>query len=285
LGGTVEFTSADGRERYDALVAAAPATVVGLDFDGTLAPIVDDPERAHIHPEAPGVLLALAEVVRAVAVITGRPAGKALALGGLDDVGGQIGDAGGELFVFGQYGHERWSSTQRRVVSPGPPPGLSAFLRELPRVLQDADAADAFVENKGLAIAVHTRRLEDAAGAYDRLLPRLSELAERRGLAVEPGRNVIEMRPPGMDKGVVVRNLAEEVEAGGFLFAGDDLGDVEAFEAVAELRDEGLATLLVCSASMEESTLLELCDVVVPGPDGVLDLLRQLTADAAGVRR
>jgi trehalose 6-phosphate phosphatase len=279
LGGSVDFTSAEGRQRYDALVAAAQTTVVGLDFDGTLAPIVDDPESAHIHPDAPQVLLALVEVVRAVAVITGRPARKALALGGLEDVGAEIGDTGRELFVFGQYGYERWSSTQRRVVSPRPPRGLSAFLRDLPRVLRDADAADAFVEDKGLAIAVHTRRLDDPAGAYDRLLPRLTELAERRGLAVEPGRNVIEMRSPGMDKGVVVRKLAAEVDAGGFLFAGDDLGDVEAFEAVAELRDRGLATLLVCSASQEESTLLELSDVVVPGPDGVLDLLRRFPAD------
>jgi trehalose 6-phosphate phosphatase len=83
-----------------------------------------------------------------------------------------------------------------------------------------------------------------------------------------------------MDKGVVVRNLAKESDAGGFLFAGDDLGDVEAFEAVAELRDQGMPTLLVCSASQEESALIELADVVVPGPEGVLDLLRRLTADA-----
>jgi trehalose 6-phosphate phosphatase len=214
-------------------------------------------------------------------VITGRPARKALALGGLDEVGQQIGDGGRELFVFGQYGYERWSSTQHRVVSPRPPQGLSGFLRDLPRVLREADAADAFVEDKGLAIATHTRRLDDPAGAYDRLLPRLGELAERHGLVVEPGRNVIEVRSPGMDKGVVVRNLAKEVEAGGFLFAGDDLGDVEAFEAVAELREQGLATLLVCSASQEESTLLELADVVVPGPDGVLDLLRRFTDDAS----
>ena len=66
----------------------------------------------------------------------------------------------------------------------------------------------------------------------------------------------------------------------GFLFAGDDLGDVEAFEAVAELREQGLPTLLVCSASEEESALLDRSDVVVHGPDGVLDLLRRLTADA-----
>ena len=276
----MRFTSPEAEARYAALVAVASSVVVGLDFDGTLAPIVDDPDTAHIHPDAPDVLKDLAGVVRAVAVITGRPARKVLALGGLDEVGQQIGDTGRELFVFGQYGYERWSSTQRRVVSPRPPQGLSGFLRDLPRVLRESDAAEAFVEDKGLAIAVHTRRLDDPTAAYERLQPRLRDLAERYGLAEEPGRNVIEVRSPGMDKGLVVRRLAEEVEAQGFLFAGDDLGDVEAFDAVAELRERGLPTLLVCSASHEESVLQELSDVVVPGPDGVLDLLRRLTSDA-----
>jgi len=280
----VRFTSPDAEQRYAALVAVAGTTVVGLDFDGTLAPIVDDPESAHIHPDAPRVLVELSAVVRAVAVVTGRPARKVLALGGLDEVGREIGDTGRELFVFGQYGFERWTSTQRRVVSPRPPQGLSGFLRELPRVLRDAGAPDAFVEDKGLAIAVHTRRLDDPTAAYDRLQPRLRDLAERYGLVEEPGRNVIEVRSPGMDKGLVVRRLAEEVKAQGFLFAGDDLGDVEAFDAVAELRERGLPTLLVCSASHEESVLQELSDVVVPGPDGVLDLLRRLTSDARSAR-
>ena len=96
---------------------------------------------------------------------------------------------------------------------------------------------------------------------------------------------VIEVRSPGMDKGAVVRTLVEELDAGAFLFAGDDLGDLEAFEAVAELREQGLPTLLVCSLSDEQSALLELADVVVKGPDGVLDLLRQLTRDARGIVR
>ncbi len=276
----MRFTSSDAERRYDELVAVAAHAVVGLDFDGTLAPIVDDPDEAHIHPDAPEVLLDLAQVVRAVAVITGRPARKVLALGGLDEVGREIGETSRELFVFGQYGYERWSSTQRRVVSPRPPHGLSGFLRELPGLLRKADAGDAFVEDKGLAIAVHTRRLTDPAAAFTRLEPPLRDLAERYGLVVEPGRNVVEIRSPGMDKGKVVRDLAQEVEAGGFLFAGDDLGDVEAFDAVAELRVQGVPTLLVCSASQEESALVDLADVVVPGPAGVLDLLRRLTADA-----
>jgi trehalose 6-phosphate phosphatase len=129
-------------------------------------------------------------------------------------------------------------------------------------------------------VAVHTRRLPDAAGAFDRLLPTLTELAEGNGLKVEPGRQVIEVRAPGMDKGHVVRTLVEELSAGAFVFAGDDLGDLEAFEAVATLRDQGMPTLLVCSLSAEESALLELADVAVRGPEGVLDFLRRLTREA-----
>jgi trehalose 6-phosphate phosphatase len=276
----VRFTSAEGEQRYAALVEVAGSAVVGLDFDGTLAPIVDDPDSAHIHPDAPGVLLDLSSVVRAIAVVTGRPARKVLALGGLDEVGRDIGETGRELLVFGQYGFERWTSTSRRVVSPRPPQGLSGFLRELPQVLRDADTPDAFVEDKGLAIAVHTRRLADPVAAFERLEPRLRDLAERQGMVVEPGRNVIEARSPGMDKGTVVRDLAKDQEAGGFLFAGDDLGDVEAFAAVEDLREQGLPTLLVCSASDEENALLRRADVVVEGPHGVLDLLRRLAADA-----
>jgi trehalose 6-phosphate phosphatase len=276
----MDFTSPEGERRYAALVRAASSAVVALDFDGTLSPIVDDPEAAHIHPEASDVLVDLADAVAAVAVVTGRPARQALALGGLDDVGNLIGEGGKELYLFGQYGNERWTSTQRRVISPRPPHGLATFLRELPRALRSVDAADAFVEDKGLAVAVHTRRLEDPEAAFERLLPKLRDLAEQHDLVVEPGRNVIEIRSHGMHKGLVVRTLVEELEAGAFLFAGDDLGDLEAFEAVGELAREGMPTLLVCSASTEESRLAALADVVVKGPEGVLDFLRQLATDA-----
>jgi trehalose 6-phosphate phosphatase len=277
----VEFTSADGEERYAAIVAHAADVVVGLDFDGTLAPIVDDPDAAHIHPEAPEVLTAVAGVVRAVAVITGRPARQALALGGLDEVGDAIGGSGRELYLFGQYGNERWSSTNRRVITPRPPAGLASFERELPRVLRGAGAADAYVEDKGLAVAVHTRRLDDPDDAFDRLVTPIGELAQRHGLTVEPGRQVLEVRSHGMHKGLVVDYLIEHLEAGGFVFGGDDLGDLEAFEAVLDLRRRGLPTLLVCSASREQPALRELSDVVVDGPTGILAFLRQLTRDAA----
>ena len=68
------------------------------------------------------------------------------------------------------------------------------------------------------------------------------------------------------------------------VFAGDDLGDLPAFEAVLALRDEGLPGLLVCSASTEEDALVSISDVVLDGPAGVAGWLTALAdaIDAAG---
>ncbi len=77
----MEFTSPEAEQRYAALVRASASTIVGLDFDGTLSPIVEDPSEALIDPDAHDVLVSLSAQVRAIAVITGRPARQALALG------------------------------------------------------------------------------------------------------------------------------------------------------------------------------------------------------------
>ena len=280
----MEIDSAVGGPEYAALVREGDHLLVALDFDGTLAPIVENPDVALIHHDAPVVLIDLSAQVRAVAVVTGRPARQVLALGGLDEVGDAIGESGRELVILGQYGNERWSSNARRVVSPKPPSGLASLIGDLPRLLRRADANDAWIEEKGLAVAVHTRRTPDPQAAFERLLPVLTDAARARNLAVEPGRLVIEIRAAGMDKGVALHHLVEEYDARAVLFVGDDLGDVPAFEAVAELRTTGMPTLLVCSGSDEESTLRDLADVVVGGPDGVMAFLRELTAELRAAR-
>lgn len=277
----MEFRSPEGQQRYDDLVADARHVVVGLDFDGVLSPIVPDPASAVIHPDGPRTLVALAEQVLGVAVITGRPARQAISLGRLEEVGASLAEHDRTIYVLGQYGNERWSSADGQVVSPEPPEGLEAFTAGLPALLDRLDAAGAFVEDKGLAVAVHTRRLPDPVGAFERLLPALTQAASEHGLAVEPGRMVVEVRAPGMHKGQAVRTIHAELDGQGMIFAGDDLGDIEAFRAVAGLRDQGRPCLLVCSGSEEQKALVELADIVVDGPEGVLSLLRQFARDAA----
>lgn len=275
----MELRTPDAGERYDDLVAVAAEVVVGLDFDGTLSPIVEDPHAAVIHPDAPAVLGDLARCVRAVVIVTGRPARQVVELGRLDAVADSLPD-GAELAVMGQYGHERWDSRSREFTSPEPPDGLQAFRDELPGLLAENGATDAHVEEKGLAVAVHTRRLPDAQTVFDRLEAALSASADRHGLQLEPGRMVLEVRAPGMHKGLAIETALREHDGGGVLFVGDDLGDLEAFEAVRALRGEGMPTLLVYSTSEEQAALAELSDVIVDGPAGVVDLLERFATDA-----
>jgi trehalose 6-phosphate phosphatase len=276
----MDLSTTDAQQRYDELVRVAPETIVGLDFDGTLSPIVPDPATAVIHPDGPDMLVALAAQVRAVAVITGRPATQVVALGRLEEVADRLPE-GTLVEVLGQYGNERWDTLTRAFTTREAPPGLAAFRAELPQLLAAESAAGAFVEEKGLAIAVHTRRLPDAKEAFARLEEAMADAAERHGLALEPGRLVLEVRAPGMNKGLALRTAVAETDAGGVVFIGDDLGDLEAFEAARLLREQGLPALLVCSGSDEEEALVTISDLVVDGPPGVLDLLRQFAADAA----
>lgn len=273
------FTSAEAETRYAAFLDAAPNAVVGLDFDGTLAPIVEDPTQARIHPDAARTLIELADAVGTVAIVTGRPARQVLTLGDLDSLGDQIAARGRRLQIFGQYGAERWDSTHRVIRTPRPPSGLATLERELPRLLRNAGASDAYVEDKGLAVAVHTRRLTDPVGAYDRLLPALQDLADRHHLVLEPGRAVIEVRSGEADKGRVIRELVDSTGARAVLFVGDDLGDVEALHAVGDCIDAGLAGVRACVRNPEVSELIGLADVVLEGPDGVIAFLHKLAGD------
>ncbi|MGW7424494.1 trehalose-phosphatase [Streptomyces sp. NPDC054813] len=265
-----------GRDGLAALLSQPRSALIGLDFDGTLAPIVADPEQARAHPDAVPALAALAPKVAAVAVITGRPAEIAVRYGGFAGVPGLD-----HLVVLGHYGAERWDAATGEITAPPPHPGIAAVRAELPAVIDGAGAQGTWIEDKGHAVAVHTRRADDPQAAFESLRAPLTDLATRHALIVEPGRLVLELRPPGMDKGVALREYAREIGAGAVLYAGDDLGDIPAFAAVEKLRTEGVPGLLVCSGSEEVTELAERADLVVDGPEEVVRLLKNLAALSA----
>ncbi|WP_098891103.1 MULTISPECIES: trehalose-phosphatase [Streptomyces] len=268
-------TTPAGREGLDAVLARPDRAVVALDFDGTLADIVPDPEQARAHPGTVAALAALAPKVAAVAVITGRPAGVAVRYGGFAGVPGLE-----HLVVLGHYGAERWDAVTGTVNAPAPHPGVAAVRAELPGVLHEFDSwRGTWIEEKGQAVAVHTRRAQDPQAAFERLRGPLGELAAKHGLIVEPGRLVLELRPPGMDKGVALATFVAELDAESVIYAGDDLGDLAAFAAVEKLRTEGpdgIPGLLVCSGSAEVPELAERADLSVPGPAAVVAFLAAL---------
>lgn len=262
--------TADGQAALAALAAEPARALVASDYDGTLSPIVDDPAAAVAVPGAVAALTRLAARVGTVAIITGRPAADAVSLGGLGDVPG--------LIVLGHYGAQRW---QDGVLSAPPaPPGIEAAREALPKLLAEVSApAGTTIEDKGTALAVHTRRTADPAAALELLREPLSRLADAAQLTLEPGRLVLELRPPGMDKGTALRKLAAERGARSVLFCGDDLGDLAAFSAVRGLRADGIPGCAVASQSPESPRVAEAADLVVDGPHGIVRLLAAL-ADA-----
>jgi trehalose 6-phosphate phosphatase len=272
-----EALSAAAAEALEAIVTTPSRTLIATDFDGTLAPIVDDPEQAYADPDAVAALGRLGERVGAVVVITGRPVRTVVRLGRFREVAGL-----GSLIVLGQYGVERWNAADDEFLLPPDPPQIKSVVAELPKLLQSLDLVATRIEDKGRAIAVHTRSLPDPKEALVRLAHPLRDLAARHGLAVEPGKNVWEIRTPGVDKGATLRAVAAETGARQVIFAGDDLGDLPAFEAVRNLAATGVVGLLICSASNEEDALAELADVIVDGPPGLATWLNRLAERLGG---
>jgi trehalose 6-phosphate phosphatase len=243
------------------------SALLAFDYDGVLAPIVDDPRRSPPHPRAIPALARLAPHVGSLVIISGRAAEVVVSYCGFTEF-----PSLSQLVVLGHYGRERWDGSTGQVTTPPPSPGVAAARVELPLLLGSL-ASSAWLEDKEGSLAVHTRRSPDPHGTLAMLREPVADLAARHGLIVEPGRLVLELRPPGVDKGGALRAHIAERAAKAVAYTGDDLGDISAFDAVESLRAEGLAGLKVCSGSAEVVELAHRADLVVDGPSGVVDLV------------
>jgi trehalose 6-phosphate phosphatase len=242
---------------FGPVLADPMSAAILTDFDGTLSPIVVDPQAAAPLPGAVSVLRSLAAHVALVGVVSGRP------IAYLRD---RLGD---DLWLSGLYGLE--ALVDGAVVElPG-----AAEWRDVVTAAT-ARAADAFgdaVEPKGLSLTVHFRSRPE-------LGPAVRDWADaeavRSGLAVRPAKASIELHPPvPADKGSVVERAAAGLRA--VCFLGDDVGDLPAFAALDRLAAAGVHAVKV-AVSTEEApvAVLERADVVVDGPQGALALLEWL---------
>lgn len=251
-----------------AITDAPDQALVAVDFDGTLAPIVPDPEQAFADPRACTALGRLGALVGTVAIITGRPTRTAVRLGNLDRFPGLD-----HLIVLGQYGVERWDARTGEFSDP-PVPRQVIAARDAVAKLAASHGAD--FEDKGRAMAVHFRNAAEPQQTMADVSPAIAQLADAHGLVLEPGRLVIELRAPGMDKGRALRELVAERQARSVLFAGDDLGDLAAFDAIEDLRTTGTPGVTVAVASQEQHALADRADVVVHGTQGFAEWLEGL---------
>lgn len=239
-----------------------------LDFDGTLAPIVDDPATATALPGTAELLTELAGRFAAVALVSGRPAAflaERVAARGVRHVG-----------LYGLEvirDREVWVAPEAERFRPA----IQAATQELathPAVTESG----AYLEGKGLAVGVHLRRVADPASWDGPIEEAARAVAGAHGLTVTPGKLVWELRPPvARDKGDAVRQVMEESGAMLGMMVGDDRGDLPAFAALGELAEGGAVTLRVAVSSAESPPeLLAAADLVVDGPEGVQALLADL---------
>jgi trehalose 6-phosphate phosphatase len=269
--------TAAGAAGLAAIVSEPGRALLAFDFDGVLSPIIDDPELAEPLPGMFAALARIGQLAGSVVIITGRPVSFVISrtgFGALTSIPG--------FRIYGHYGLETWDSASHATTVPPASPDIAAVRAELEGLLEhEPDAAGSWIEDKGHAVAVHTRRAADPARALAVLDRPVRDLASRSGLRVEPGKMVLEIRPPGVDKGEVLERIVREGGFGSVLYAGDDLGDLSAFAALEQMREAGVPGVTVCSASAEAPEVAQAADLVVEGPAGLVRLLGGLREQMA----
>jgi trehalose 6-phosphate phosphatase len=246
-------------------LADEPArSVLVVDFDGSLAPIVHDPTAARPLRSGLTALGLLVPVLADVAVVSGRA---------VEFLAGVLPVRG--LTLVGLYGLERYVDGRTSV-----DPRAEPFLVPAAAAAAAAEAAlpGLYVERKGgLCTTIHFRRAPERA---DEALSVAEDLGRRFGVDTLRGRSAVELRPPvPIDKGTAVRDLARGSFAAAF--AGDDAGDLPAFAALTDLVHAGALVhgVRIGVRSSEAPREILDADVVVDGPGALAELLLALAGE------
>jgi trehalose 6-phosphate phosphatase len=235
------------------LAAQPQRAAILLDFDGTLAPIVTRPEDAGPAPGARERIAGLVGRFRLVAVISGRPVADLERFLGVDGVRYE-----------GLYGLPATAPTAEPIRG-----AVEAIAKGVP---------GAWIEPKGVTMAVHYRQADDPARARDALATGLEAIASQAGYDLLEGKMVFELAPAGESrKGGAVERLVAETGVTAVLYAGDDLPDLEAFAALDRLAESGLLAVKVAVGGAETPDALRAdADLVVESPAGLVEVLGTL---------
>jgi trehalose 6-phosphate phosphatase len=248
-----------------ALRAALPSGLVALDFDGTLAPISPLPRDARPLGGVDQLLRDVRATGATLAVITGRTVASLLRVSGFGAIPG--------IVIYGIHGAERWQAGHLRA--PAPPAGLGELRVSLPGLLAGF-GPDLWLEDKGLSLVIHARLAPDPDRILEVLQTPVGEAVAAAGLGVRPGKEVLEICVPGLDKGAAIRELLSDDPAAA-CYAGDDLGDLPAIGAVnAWAERTGRPALTVAVSASGAGPVAGLAGLTVPGPQALLSLLRQV---------
>jgi trehalose 6-phosphate phosphatase len=195
---------------------AASRVLFAFDFDGTLAPIVNDPERACMRRTTRRLLSRLARI-RTCAALSGRSrADLAVKLAGT-----------GIQHLIGNHGAEPWAGAQRLRRA------VRQWERELVRRLPDLPGL--WVENKGLSLTVHYRRCRQKAEALSAIVQAVQSLPDVRLIRGKEAVSVVSQDAP--HKGMALMAEWSRLKCDGALYVGDDETDEDVFALPDRERD------------------------------------------------
>lgn len=216
---TLDGTTGPTRELDDEAlerVAATDRLLIASDFDGVLAPIVDDPQRSAPIPAAVDALARLTRTIdTSVAIVSGRERRQLQSL-----------VPGADRFTLvGSHGAE--------IDDVEPDADDRRLLEDLIGRLQTlADRCRGFhVEVKALSVAAHFRRVETDRDR-ERAVETVDELRRTWPAKVVQGKEVVEFTIATATKGDAVRLLGQRTGATATVYLGDDVTDEDAFVAL-----------------------------------------------------
>ena len=210
-------------------VAGTPRLLVTSDFDGTLAPIVDDPSAARALPAAAQALTALADVPETtVALVSGRALDVLRELSALPSTVHLVGSHGAE---FDTGGPERSDSGRvHGFVQQFDHALLARIVAELQTI--SVGKPGVTVETKPASAALHVRNA--SAADAEAALEEAHVAARTWDAHVTEGKAVLEFAVVRTDKGEAVDTLREQADATAVVFLGDDVTDENAFRRMRD---------------------------------------------------
>ena len=252
------------------LTSTPEETAILLDIDGTLAPIVERAEDAHVPEKTSRLLGTLARRYRLVGCVSGRAATEARRLVGVGGIA-YAGSHGAELLEPG-------------AARPEVAPAFASWGDRVRAFVAGRDGSDlralrVRIEDKGPIMAFHWRGAPDEDTARTRV-EGIAQEAEAAGFDTHWGRKVLEVRPPvPFDKGLAIRDLLRRSGARAAMYAGDDATDLDGFDALDDLASRGeLEAALRVGIRSDEGpqAIVERADLVVDGVEGLVEVLAAL---------
>jgi len=198
-----------------------------LDYDGTLTPIVDSPDKAVISGDMLSLIVKLKEVMPA-AIVTGRSLDNIMNIFNIENMI-YAGNHGAEIWIGDKLVMREHMSDKRQV--------LEKILEDLRKALSGINGV--LIEDKGITASIHFRMVD--SGDIYKMLYIFWSIADgyKNSFNITSGKKVFEIRPCGIwNKGDAVQWIWKTLDEKRVpIYIGDDVTDEDAFKVI---REKGL---------------------------------------------